>query len=373
MKLSWTLSTYIGRIVLYHILVTLGVLLAIGGFADLVELIRRTAGKPNVGFTLALEMSLMRLPYLAEQLLPYAMLIGAMLALAKLTRTQELIVVRSAGVSVWQFLLPGALLGFVMGIVVVALFDPISSAMLARYERLESRYISGNASLLTVSPSGLWLRQVETGNAQLNAQPVQEYILHADRIEQVGMIFHEVTIYAYADDFRFIGRIDSKTAVLNKGFWLLENVTVAAAGKQPEAVGRMELPTELNITQIQDSFADPRTLSFWQLSGFIHTLEQAGFSALRHRIHWHEQLTQPVTFAAMILLAALFSMRLSRRGKVAVMLFAGIITGFLINFMTQLFHAFGASGNLPVFLAAWGPPFLVLLSGTALLLHFEDG
>lgn len=373
MKLSLTLSTYIGRQVFYSIMITLGVLLAIGGFADLVELIRRIAGKPNVGFSIALEMALMRLPYLTEQLLPYAILIGGMLALSKLTRTQELIVVRAAGVSVWQFLLPGALLGVVLGVFVVALFDPVASAMLARYERLESRYISGNASLLTVSPSGLWLRQVDAGNAHVGTEPVKEYILHADRIVQTTMQFNEVTIYAYADNFRFIGRLDAKTAVLNKGFWLLDDASVATPGNQPEYIGRMEVPTNLNITQIQDSFADPRTLSFWQLSGFISTLEKAGFSALRHRIHWHEQLTQPLTFAAMVFLAALFSMRLARRGKTAVMIFGGIIAGFVINFLTQLFHAFGASGDLPVFLAAWGPPFLVLLTGTALLLHFEDG
>ncbi|MFO1243504.1 MAG: LptF/LptG family permease, partial [Rickettsiales bacterium] len=148
MKLSLTLSTYIGRQVFYSIMITLGVLLAIGGFADLVELIRRIAEKPNVGFSVALEMSFMRLPYLAEQLMPYAILIGGMLALAKLTRTQELVVVRAAGVSVWQFLMPGALLGVILGIFIVGLFDPVASAMLARYERLESRYISGNASLL---------------------------------------------------------------------------------------------------------------------------------------------------------------------------------------------------------------------------------
>ncbi|MBY0354201.1 MAG: LptF/LptG family permease, partial [Rickettsiales bacterium] len=109
------------------------------------------------------------------------------------------------------------------------------------------------------------------------------------------------------------------------------------------------------------------------LTGFIHTLEKAGFSALRHKLRWHTILATPLLLAAMVLVAAVFSLRLHRRGKIGLMVIGGILAGFMTNFLNSLFHAFGMSGGLPVILAAWATPMLVLMIGVMLLLHLEDG
>jgi lipopolysaccharide export system permease protein len=74
-----------------------------------------------------------------------------------------------------------------------------------------------------------------------------------------------------------------------------------------------------------------------------------------------------------VLIAAVFSLRNPRRGKVGILVVAGVITGFLLHFFTDVVFAFGAGGSLPVVLAAWTPAMVVIMIGTALLLHLEDG
>ena len=133
------------------------------------------------------------------------------------------------------------------------------------------------------------------------------------------------------------------------------------------------LPTELNIRQIQDSFADPNTLSFWQLGGFIETLEKSGFSAIRHKLHWYGVLMTPLVFCAMVLVAAVFSLRLTRRGRMALMVTGAIAAGFFLNFLTGLFNAFGYAGSLPVQIAVLAPHLLAVMISMVLLLHYEDG
>jgi lipopolysaccharide export system permease protein len=374
MFVSFTLSRYIGRQFLIASAIALGGVLVIAGMIDIVELFRRTAERPNVPASVVLEMVLLRLPNMAERILPYGTLIGAMIALTRLTRTQELIVARAGGVSVWQFLMPAVLCGLSLGMLWVVLFNPIAAATIARFDMLENRYIRGNTSLFSVSDSGLWVRQVEADKqAVIFDKPVHEYILRAARISQSDMTLHEVTIFGYGPDGRFIGRIDAQAASLRQGYWQLEEAKVYMPGMVPQDLPSYQLQTDLEITHIQDSFADPETLSFWELSGFIHTLEKAGFSALRHKLTWHSILATPLMLSAMVLIAAVFSLRLHRRGRIGLMIVSGILSGFIINFFTSLFHAFGQSGSLPVPLAAWAPPALALMIGTALLLHLEDG
>ncbi|SVE59957.1 uncharacterized protein METZ01_LOCUS512811, partial [marine metagenome] len=113
--------------------------------------------------------------------------------------------------------------------------------------------------------------------------------------------------------------------------------------------------------------------SFWSLPKFIQTLEMAGFSATRHRLYWHNVLSTPFLLAAMILLAATFSLRLTRRGGASLLLAAGVLTGFLLYFVSDVVHAFGIAGKLPVVLAAWTPTGICTLLGLSLLLHLEDG
>ncbi|MBN8908688.1 MAG: LptF/LptG family permease, partial [Rhodospirillales bacterium] len=99
-----TLSFYISRI---FALSVLGMLLALTGLVsmfDFIELLRRSASKPEATFGLVAQIAGLRLPYVAMQILPFAVLLGGILCFWRLTRSSELIVARAAGVSAWEFL-----------------------------------------------------------------------------------------------------------------------------------------------------------------------------------------------------------------------------------------------------------------------------
>ena len=76
-------------------------------------------------------------------------------------------------------------------------------------------------------------------------------------------------------------------------------------------------------------------MSFWALPGFITLLEQSGFSAQRHRLHFNILLAQPFLFCAMVLVAATFSLRMQRRGGAALMIIGGVVAGFLLYFVSD--------------------------------------
>ena len=365
MRLSRTFSSYIGRQFLFSFLAFTSGLLAIIMLFETLELFRRlsTRGEGAVISTIV-SMALLKLPTIAEKIVPFSALLGAMFAFWRLNRYHEFVVARAAGVSIWQFLAPPVAIAILIGLFKIAIFNPFSSAMLLKYEILEARYIRGKSSLAALANQGLWFRQ-STGNGH--------YILHARSISTRDVRLDKVIVFLMQDGDRFIGRIDARTATLEDGFWRLDGAVVTEPNKAPARFEVRRLPTDLTSGNINDSFAPPETISFWALPGFIKVLENAGFSGVRHMLHWHTHLALPLMLAAVVILAATFSLRPIRRGGAAVLLVSGIGTGFLLYFLSDVVYALGVSSKLPVVMAAWSPALITAFLGISVLLHLEDG
>jgi len=134
MRISATLSLYISRQFLLGIGLVFLVFVATIFIFDTVELMRRGSGpgKELATVDVLLQMALLRIPFMAQKVLPFAALVGGLWTFARMTRTHELVVARAAGVSVWQFLLPTLLLAVFIGAFTVTLFNPLASTMVSR-------------------------------------------------------------------------------------------------------------------------------------------------------------------------------------------------------------------------------------------------
>ena len=140
---------------------------------DFVELLRRANSMQGITSGYIAYLTLLRTPAVAEQILPFCVLFGTMAAFIDLTRKLELIVARSAGVSVWQFLLPPVAIALLIGIFSVVAFNPLSALMKQRADVIEAQ-LFGRAG--TVQGDGtLWIRQSGIdGEAILRAQSALE-------------------------------------------------------------------------------------------------------------------------------------------------------------------------------------------------------
>jgi lipopolysaccharide export system permease protein len=367
MRLSPILSAYIGR---HYLLAFLGALAVICGLVllfDVIELIRRAAGKQNVSLLLVIEMALLKLPQMVQILMPFAVMIGGMIVFWRLTRTRELVVTRAAGVSVWQFLTPVMGIVFVVGVLNVVAFNPLAARLFARYEMTQDKMMLRLSNPLTFSAaSGLWLRETSRN---------QQLILHAAHVRQNGfdLNLRNVSLFV-VEDSRFARRFDAATATLAGGRIDLKNDWIMEPGKPSENRESLQLPTTLTLSKIQDNFASPETISFWDLPGFIRFTESSGFSAHKHRMHFQSLLSSPLLLCAMVMVAAVFSLRPNlRAGGILLRLAGGVGAGFLLYFFSKVVFALGLSNTLPPVLAAWSPAGVTLLVGLSTLFHQEDG
>lgn len=365
MQLAKTLSSYIARQFFAWFCGVFAAMVVVTFLLDYIELIRRSGTRSQATLWMLLEMAALKLPHTAQEVLPFAVLFGTMLAFWRLTRNHELVVARAAGVSVWQFLTPAAVVALLIGIVAVTLLNPIASLMEAAYEKLESRVLRQGSDELSIFGSGLWLRQSDRAGNQV--------IIHAEKLAPGELILERVTVFFFDDLTRFTSRVDGRAAKLDSGNWLIEDGVRWLPDGAVEPFADLRLPTRLTPRKIEESFASPDTMSFWELPGFIALLEQSGFAAQRHRLHFNVLLARPFLFCAMVLVAATFSLRMQRRGGATLMIVCGVVSGFLLYFLSDIVFALGLSAKLPVTLAAWTPTGVSLIFGVSMLLHLEDG
>jgi lipopolysaccharide export system permease protein len=363
MSWSWTLYRYLGRQFLFGFLTVFCGFLLLAFSIDIVDLLNRTAGRAVETATI-IGMALLQLPDVGQKLLPFAVLLGGVFCFVRLSRNQELVVSRAAGVSAWDFLLPPLIVAVFLGIFHVTVVTPASSRMLAQFSALEAKYVKGDASQLSVSKNGLWLRQGDHSG---------QSVIHALKVTGQGAHLDKVIIFLYGPSDRYSGRIDASSADLADGAWIVKNAFVSGNDGRVTHYDSHVMPTTLTTTRILESFAPPDTLSFWALPGFIASAQNAGFTTVKYRLYLYTLLAMPILFAAMVFMAASFSLKVSRGGGVSRVVLIGALCGFAVYFFGNLTSALGQSGILPAWLAATAPALAAILTGMTLVFHQEDG
>jgi lipopolysaccharide export system permease protein len=363
MSWSWTLYRYLALQFFLGVAVVYCGFLLLAFSIDIVDLLNRTAGH-SVSTPVVVGMAALQLPDLGQKMLPFAILLGGVFTFARLSRSQELVATRAAGVSAWDFLLPPLAVAVLVGIFAVTVFTPVSARMFGEFAGLEARYVKGEASQLSVSQNGLWLRQ---------GDEKQQSVINALRVAAQGQHLEDVIVFLYGAEDHFLGRIDAKSGDLQDHAWLLKDAWVSGTSGTPQHHAIYKLDTTLTPAQIQESFASPETLSFWDLPGYIRAAQAAGFSAIRYQLYLYTLYALPALFAAMVFMAASFSLRLAREGGITKVILFSAACGFGVYFFSDLTRVLGQSGAVPVLLAATAPAIAAILIGMTLLFNQEDG
>jgi lipopolysaccharide export system permease protein len=364
-----TLSRYIARRFLSVLgqvfLVFFGILMLI----DMIEQLRRFSGA-GAGLADAARLALLNVPETLYRILPLIMIMASIALFLALARSSELVVVRAAGRSGLRFLLTPVLAALAVGGMTIAVLNPLVAATSKAYDDLRAAYAQGGGSVLSVSDSGLWLRQGDdTGQT----------VIQAARANLDGTVLSSVDFLTFGPEGTPVARVAAAEAALTPGAWVLTGAKEwDLTADNPETAAQTlpdgaRLPSDLTPERIRDSFGTPQAVPIWALPAHIAGLERAGFSATSYRLWFQMELAQPLLLTAMVLVAAGFTMRHVRFGRTGQMVLFAMLSGFALFFLRNFAQALGESGQIPISLAAWSPPVAACLLALSLLLHLEDG
>jgi len=364
MTAPFTLTRYIAKLFLVSITTTLAVCGLLIFMIDFVELLRMSGKYGTIAGTSLVSIALLRLPAYIEFLIGFAVLVGSISTLVYLNRKSELAVMRAGGMSVWQFLAPGLMVGLAIGLFGMMVYNPLAASGRAHSDKLFAKAFGNETNLLRAEGGGSWIRQDGADG---------ESIIGAAAASNRGLTLTGVMIIAYDRDGHFSERIDAGQAELKDGYWELKNAWVSRLGQEPEKYGSYLVSTYLTPDRVRDALGNVFSISFWDLPNLIEAADKAKLSTEKLRIQYESLLARPLLCLAMVLLAATVSLRSFRSGGIQTMVTTGMIGGVVFFLFSEIERQIGIAGLAPAWVAAWLPVLLVLVISTTVLLHQEDG
>ncbi len=387
MVIAGRLQRYVFRQCLNGLMLTLGIIILAIVLVDVVEQMRTVGSRTDIGILTAFRLTMLKTPGLLNDTLPFATLVGSIMAFSQLGRRSEIPAIRAAGVSAWRFLGPAMLLAGLVGVLMVAVIDPLATRLQTEFEDERDRIINRAPEGADALP-GVWLSQGDlSAGAATDASarsindlnPNSQAIIHAEGVIGRAEALEGVTFYYFApgaggvQDREFTHRIDAERAQLVSGFWQLEGVTENRFGGDVQRHEQLALPTNLRAETLLSRFAGSDRIPFWELPQFISQNRDAGMNVDAYLLKFHTLLATPVMMIAMALIGAVVCLRLARGGGMSRLIGIGAVSGFILFFVTRISAGLASTGATTPEAAAWCPPLFALFAVLTLLTHAEDG
>ena len=346
------LSQYLMRAILSSSALVLVVLLAIAGLFEFIAELDDIQGDYQT--PQAILFTVLRLPNLAFEMLPVAVLIGSLLGLGALAGNSEIIVMRSAGLSVRRLAgmvaLSGAVLLILTGLLGEFIGPPLD--FYARDMRTAARY-EKDADL----GRSAW---VKDGPVYLHLQ-------------RVNSEFEFGTIYL----FRFTGdnELASIARAENSGIdeddnWILENLRETRFEDDGVQVVQSSMAVEsfeVNSELLGSSLVKPLSLSARGLLLYIDYLKRNNLDASQYESEIWNRASRTLTVLVMPVLALAFVFGSLRSGGAGGRLVIGVVIGLAYYLASETLANSGQVFNLNPVVVNW-LPFIVLCGITSIAL-----
>ena len=362
------LSLYAARRYLRSFATVALALAAILFFVELVEQLRRFSDD-GLSVPGAAGLAALQLPGRFYTILPLTALLAAIAAFMALSRSSELVAIRASGRSALRFLIAPALAAAVLGALLVAVLNPLVAATAQRYSA-EAAALGGPAQTVGVGSDAVWLRQA------LGREGGQ-VVIRATRASPDATILYDANFLVFDAAAGPIRRLSANEARLVTGAWELTGVkSWSLADANPEATAitspDQRLQSDLTAARIRDGFGAPDAVPIWKLPAFIAGLERAGFNARRHRVWLQSELARPALLAAMVVVAAAFTLHHLRGRRIGVPVLLAFGAGLALFFLSHFAQVLGDNGHIPPAAAAWAPPLAAVLAALGRLLRQEE-
>ena len=252
-----TLYRYISRRVLSGLLIAFSVVTAVIILVDFVEGSRKYSDVDGINSLQILGLTLLKIPQILEETLPFIVLFGVISTLFNLNRKSELIVLRASGVSAWRFLTPVFFITAALGLIWVSLFNPAAD----HTQRLHKNYVAqklGQKPVLS-GQEVIWLRAgFETGQTVTRGQ----------NLDVSNKTISDATFWIFdikpGEQSRFSYRLDAEHAQWLPGYWKLANVVENSANGIKRDIAFISLPTSLTLQDFERALSQQQLPAFWR-------------------------------------------------------------------------------------------------------------
>ncbi len=301
--------------------------------------------------------------FLFYEFAPLGCLVSALVTLGVMTKNNELVALKAAGISLYRVAVPllGAGLVFAVGLMVLdSTYLPYANQ---RQDALRNQ-IKGRPPQTYHQPRRQWI----AGN---NSKFYNYQLFDRDRNLFGGLQVLELDPATFAVRRRvYAARAHweerQKAWILESG-WVRDfqdHRVTRYASFDVLQLAELDEPPSYFSREVRQSYQ----MDWWELRQYIAELRQAGFDVARLSVQLYRKLAFPLIAPIVILLAVPFSILVGTRGAIGG-LAMGIGVSFAYRGLSALCEALGAVGQLPPLLAAGSPDVIFVFLGLYFFLN----
>jgi lipopolysaccharide export system permease protein len=273
---------------------------------------------------------------------PIAALIGSLLGLGALASSSEIIVMRSAGLSISELSGMVALSGLVMLIFTGLLGEFIGPPLefYARNMRAEARYPQDDDRL----GNEAWVKDGDV-------------YLHLERVNP-DFDFGSLYMYKFDGDRLASIAVAGNAAIDANDNWILEDLRETefrSDGVQVTQTSRSIESFEVDSGLLGSSLAKPLSLSARELLSYINYLERNSLDATRYETEFWFRISRTSTILIMPILALAFVFGSLRSGSAGGRLMIGVVIGLAYYLASETLANSGQVFDLNPLFVTWAP------------------
>lgn len=301
-----------------------------------------------------------KLPLIISQVLPLTILMGVFMTLGGFSKSNELTAMRAGGISLFNIITPLILAATLMTGIHFTLNEYIVPAGIRNATYILHTEVKGKAAALT-KRDNLWFRD-------------QNALYHINLIIPESGSINGVSVYQLNDELQLRQRIEAKRIKFIDNQWIADKAKIRSfdpfSGQL--TAERTEDKYALALDKTPDDFGavsgNNEELNFNQLRVLSKKMQLEGLDATRYRVDMYARLAAPFACLIMAFVAIPFALQTSRNINLALGISISVLIGVAFYIIQSTLMAFGYSGLLPPFIAAWSANIIFsLLSGFLIL------
>ena len=287
-------------------------------------------------------------PTIFIQVTPMAALLSTIYVLSNLNKNNEIIAMKSSGISLWRVLTPILLIGVLVSIMTFVVNDrviPISSKVsnYIRREELEKQKKAGEQKIINA------VAIYGSGNR----------ILFARSYDTEKKILTDIIIHQHDKKESLISKITAQRGEWNGNTWIFYKVIVWKIDNAGRILGEPVFfeETEIPLKEKPADFANREWradyMSYRELQSYINNFRGAGTKLMKGLlVDLHYKISFCLISLIIIMVGAPFAL-ITTRGGVLVGIGMSVAIGLLYYAFIAISLAFGKAGLLPPIVAAW--------------------
>ena len=300
--------------------------------------ISRLIAHQNFNLTTFLFLSLLKIPSIISQTIPFVIIISIAFLFRNLISNNELISMRNVGLSILDIYKPIALSIFIFGLLILIIINPISARFENKFNTLTSNDIAKNYSI-KISNGEMWIKNLSKKNEKryININNLNFKNMHAKNIKILS-------IDSINDDNKLI--ISKEGKIKDKLFELIDVKIINIKKNNIIYVDKYNMNINFNKKNLLDSISNYKYIPFYKYYAHTKTLKKFNLHSSVISLFYLSELLRPFFLIIIGFVVMSYSGKFKRNENFFKILFISILIGFLFFLLKEVMISFTAKMNL---------------------------